>query len=414
MRGEVTHAVDPDDRDRADAGRLHSEGRLSTVRAGAVHVTAPTPRWRLRDTVELFHASDGNLYILRGAARSELMIEAPGADVLALFDHLRGDGASCAELEGAAGMDEAAARATLEQLAALRLIEPSGSHSRGLSTQDATRFDRQLPYFADVGPDGADAGAMQRRLRASRVLILGCGGLGSWTLAALACAGVGSFVLVDDDDVELSNLNRQLLFAAADVGKPKVACAAAAVTRFDPEIELRTVAARIERSDDLRVLLDRVDLVVETADWPPYLLSRWVQEACGAAAVAHISAGQFPPGIRVGPLFVPGGGACHWCLEEHARERYPLYDELAEMRSRERMYAATLGPASGLIGSMLAMEVVHHLTGLCSPATLNTALIGDLRTGEWQREPVEQHERCRSCTRSDAHSSPSLRPRKGL
>jgi bacteriocin biosynthesis cyclodehydratase domain-containing protein len=110
-----------------------------------------------------------------------------------------------------------------------------------------------------------------------------------------------------------------------------------------------------------------------------------------------VSSGQFPPAVRVGPLFVPGGGACHWCLEQHARERYPLYDELAAWRTARPPYAATLGPASGLVGSMLAMEVVHHLTGLCRPATLDTALIGDLRTGVWTAEPVERHAACPWC-----------------
>ena len=96
------------------------------------------------------------------------------------------------------------------------------------------RFDRQLPYFAEAG----EPAAAQRRLAGSTVVVLGCGGLGTWALGALASAGVGRFVLVDDDTVELSNLNRQILYGVDDLGAAKVERAAAWLARFDPGAEV--------------------------------------------------------------------------------------------------------------------------------------------------------------------------------
>jgi hypothetical protein len=98
---------------------------------------------------------------------------------------------------------EAAMIAPLVQ-AGLAVVEPQ---LEPLGTVDAQRFARQLPYLEDFG-DPVEA---QRQLRESSVAILGCGGLGTWTLGALACVGIGRFVLIDDDEVDLSNLNRQIL-----------------------------------------------------------------------------------------------------------------------------------------------------------------------------------------------------------
>ena len=77
-------------------------------------------------------------------------------------------------------------------------------------------------------------------------MVLGCGGLGTWALGALASAGIGGFVLIDHDTIELSNLNRQVLYGEADLGQPKVDVAAAWLRRFDASLEVLTLSRRIE------------------------------------------------------------------------------------------------------------------------------------------------------------------------
>ena len=111
--------------------------------------------------------------------------------------------------------------------------------------------------------------------------------------------------------------------------------AADALRVFNPELDLHPVVRRVESAADIEALIDGADLLIETADWPPYDLSRWVNEACTRAGVAHISAGQAPPLLRLGPLYVPGATACHACQEATTREAYPLFDALeAFCRSR--------------------------------------------------------------------------------
>jgi bacteriocin biosynthesis cyclodehydratase domain-containing protein len=266
-----------------------------------------------------------------------------------------------------------------------------------IGSEEVARYGRQLLYFAGAMPL-VHPEEVQARLKRARVVVLGCGGLGSWTLCGLACAGVGTLVLVDHDRVELSNLNRQLLFRFADIGHRKALAAAQALTAFNPALTAQPVPRRVESAADVAELIDGADLLIETADWPPYDLPHWVNEACTLARVPHISAGQVPPTVRIGPLYVPGRTACHACQETATREEFPLAEELdAFRRTRAVPIAATLGPASGLIGSVLSMEALHWLTGLAEPATLGTSLAIDIQTLEVRREAIARRPDCPVC-----------------
>ena len=83
--------------------------------------------------------------------------------------------------------------------------------------------------------------------------------------------------------------------------------------------------------------------------------------------VPHVSAAQFPPQIRVGPLFVPGVTGCLHCQEAAARRGFPEYDALVRYREAHRRPAATVGPLSGLVGSLLATDAMHLITGVATP-----------------------------------------------
>jgi bacteriocin biosynthesis cyclodehydratase domain-containing protein len=225
-------------------------------------------------------------------------------------------------------------------------------------------------------------------------VVLGAGGLGSWTMAGLACAGVGRIVVVDDDTIELSNLNRQVLYRMPDIGRPKVEVAAEALRGLNPEIEFVPVARRVRSVADVRSVAAGADFVVCTADWPVHDIGRWVNRACLELGVPHTSAGQFPPRVRIGPTFVPGRTACLECQERAIRRTFPLYDELVEQRKAAAPVAATLGAPSGLIGSLLAMEVIHWITGISEPATLGRGLVFDLRDFSSHWESIEPDPDC--------------------
>jgi bacteriocin biosynthesis cyclodehydratase domain-containing protein len=210
---------------------------------------------------------------------------------------------------------------------------------------------------------------------------------------------VGSLTLIDDDRVELSNLNRQLLFTENDLGQPKIDVAARALRAHNSELGIGRVSRRVRGPDDLSdVLASQPDLLVATADWPPHDLPRWVNRACLDAGVPWIGAGQFPPRLRVGPMVIPGESACHECLEQAARGQSPLYDQVAEWRAQRQTPDCSVGPISGVIGSLLATEALHFLLGAFRPASVDHALLLDLRAMTLESQPVERQPDCPSCS----------------
>jgi len=359
-----------------------------------------TPLVALRPTVEALAASDGHIWFLRGGADAAFVVEDAAEADRAVVARLETP-ASVGELEAAAAAagcprPRAYVQETLAQLRAAGLVGDVRPLGAGLSAEHAERYARQLVYFAgEAGEE--EAAALQQRLLDARVVVLGCGGLGTWTASALACAGVGALVLVDGDTVALGNLNRQVLFRRADVGRPKVEAAAEALRAFDPSLAVDARRLQVGGPEDVAALLPGADLVIALADEPPHLLNRWVDEACAQAGVPHTSAGQFPPVVKVGPLVVPGRTGCLACQEEHARRRFGLYDELVAYRLGRRPAAATLGATSGAVGSLLAMDAIHLLTGLAEPATLGRTVLLDLRTLTVSSEAAVRLEDCPRC-----------------
>jgi len=213
------------------------------------------------------------------------------------------------------------------------------------------RYSRQL-RLPDVGLDG------QKRLEASRVLLVGAGGLGSPSAFYLAAAGVGTLRLADDDVVDRSNLQRQILHTEARIGTPKVESAAVALSALNPRTRIEAIRERVT-SDNVESLLDGVDVVVDGADNFParYLLN----DACvklgkplvyGAVHRFEGQASVFDAGRH------RGVAPCYRCLfpEPPPPESAPNCAE-----------AGVLGVLPGVIGLLQATEAIKLLIGIGQP-----------------------------------------------
>ena len=348
---------------------------------------------RLKRTRESVTSAAGDIYILRPDEDADLVIEQPDETARSLLAALDGT-RSADQLEIEFGPERT--REALAQLGELGLLDDAADDAR-VSAREAARYDRQLRYFSDVSSGELPPSEYQRRLREARVLILGLGGLGSWASYALLCCGVGELVLLDGDIVEESNFNRQILYSECDVGRPKVEAAAEALAKFDSSCRLDTVARRLESVDAVREAVEGNDFVVNGADWPAQDIERWVNAACFDAGVPFITMSHSPPVARVGPLYVPGTTGCFACQERTYRDAFPLYDELVDQRRGRSSEAATLGPVCAFVGGQVALEALHHITGLFPPAALGMSHVYDLRTMEVSREPVPRLADCEIC-----------------
>jgi adenylyltransferase/sulfurtransferase len=215
-----------------------------------------------------------------------------------------------------------------------------------LDEQDRARYSRHL-LLDEIGAAG------QQRLKSARVLIVGAGGLGSPAALYLAAAGVGRLGLIDGDRVDVSNLQRQVLFDTADVGASKAERGAERLRALNPLIDVIAHAVEL-RAGNAASILDGYDLVLDGSD---RLGTRYlVNDACVlfgkslVSAAIHRFEGQ-------AMSYVPGRGPCYRCLFSAAAEG--VVPNCAE--------AGVLGVLPGLMGALQATEAIKLITGIGEP-----------------------------------------------
>jgi bacteriocin biosynthesis cyclodehydratase domain-containing protein len=361
-------------------------------------------RPRLKRTTQRMEAPNGDIYLLRPSAGGDIHIEEPDSEGRRLLLALDGTWTK-EELIEEFGADEVGD--LLAQFEELGVVDDAADDD-GIPKAVAERLDRQLRYFSDIttGPTAAEC---QERLESARIAVLGVGGLGGWVALNLACCGIGEMLLLDFDRVELSNLNRQVLFSETDIGRFKAEAAAERLADFNSAIKLEPRVQRLDGEAAIAETIAGYDFVIDACDWPAQNIERWINAACFGARIPFISMGHFPPVARVGPLYVPGVTGCFACQEIAYRRTFPLYDIAMDQQESARSPAATLGPACSMIGGQVGLDIMHYLTGLARPSTLGVGHMYDLRTMAVDREPVVPEASCPVCGGMQPSSDKELR-----
>jgi bacteriocin biosynthesis cyclodehydratase domain-containing protein len=355
----------------------------------------------VKSTAEIVEVADG-LVLLRpsGVEVRDLKLEGDPGLLRCLLDALDGErldtevGAHLRAAGHPAGDDDVAG--ALAELVACGVVEDAAADAALLSPGALARFDRQLRFFGDLVAPGDPRALAQARLAEATVAVLGLGGLGGMAALLLAACGVGRIVGVDDDRVDTSNLARQVLYGERDIGRPKVDVAAERLVGLNGACAFAPVAQRLGSEEDVAQAIAGADVVVAAVDWPAGRIARWVNAACFAAGIPYVSMSQHPPSVRIGPTYVPGETGCFACQEAGYRHGYPLYDQ-ALAAIADDSPAATYAPACGVIGSLVANEVVGLLTGLPLGACRGRSAVMDLGTLELRYEPVVRDPGCAVC-----------------
>jgi len=215
-----------------------------------------------------------------------------------------------------------------------------------LSPEETRRYARHL-VLKDIG------GAGQQKLKAARVLVIGAGGLGSPAIAYLAAAGVGTIGVVDDDVVGLSNLQRQIIHRTQDEGVSKARNATTFAVALNPNVIVVPHAVRLEAANAVE-LLRGYDLVLDGSD--NFDTRRVVAEAAERTSLPLVS-GAVSMWDGQLTVFPPGG--------RRFADLYPVTPDAADLPSCEAV--GVLGPVTGVIGTLMAMEAIKLITGAGMP-----------------------------------------------
>ena len=244
-----------------------------------------------------------------------------------------------------------------------------------MTDDELLRYSRQI-----LLPDFDIAG--QERLRRSRALIVGLGGLGSPVAMYLAAAGVGRLTLVDFDRVDLSNLQRQIVHRTADIGRLKVESARDTLLALNPSVAVTTLPQALDEAE-LREQVRQADVVVDACDNLPTRLA--INAACVRAGVPLVSGAA----IRLeGQVLVwrPGEkGACYRCLYRDA-------DAAPETCAQ----TGVLAPVVGIVGSIQALEAIKVLTDF-GETLAGRLLLLDAKRMEWRTLKVRRDPACPVC-----------------
>ncbi|EKI2390485.1 HesA/MoeB/ThiF family protein [Salmonella enterica] len=250
-----------------------------------------------------------------------------------------------------------------------------------MNDHDFMRYSRQI-LLGDIAIEG------QQKLLNSHVLIVGLGGLGSPAALYLSGAGIGKLTLVDDDDIHLSNLQRQILFTTDDIAHPKAQAAKLRLAQLNPGSKLIVLQQRLT-GDVLKNAVAHADVVLDCTD--NMATRQEINAACVALNTPLISASAVGFGGQLMVLTPPWEQGCYRCL-------WP--DDVEPERNCRT--AGIVGPVVGVMGTLQALEAIKLLSGIETPS--GELRLFDGKTSQWRSLALRRASGCPVCGGQHADS----------
>ena len=238
------------------------------------------------------------------------------------------------------------------------------------------RYYRQI-LVKEIGGQG------QEKLKKSKILVIGAGGLGAPVLFYLAASGVGTLGVADYDTVEMSNLQRQILYKTKDIGQIKVKAAKNTIKTLNPDVKVNTYNKEIITDADTNILSE-YDIIIDGSD--SIKLKNLIARQCVKLSKTLVTGSA---STWEGQLFIydPNKSvSCYSCI----------YGNQSDNDDNNCLHLGIVGTVTGLIGSMMASEAIKNIVGLSSSLT-NNLFIYDGLFNEFRKILVPKNATCRSC-----------------
>ena len=246
-----------------------------------------------------------------------------------------------------------------------------------LTPEQIERYSRQI-MVPDLG------GKAQMRLRDARVLVIGAGGLGSPAAFYLAAAGIGTLGIIDPDNVESSNLQRQILHATKNIGQRKVESAKATLTELNPDVDVKTYSLRFDETNAADIAAEYQFIVDGSDNFDTKFL---VNDTAIKLGIAFSHAGI----VRLQGqtmTVIPGKSACYRCLFKAP----PPPEEILNCQA-----SGILGSVAGTIGTIQATEAIKFLAGFEEGLLTDRLLVYDAKNMKFRDIEVKRDPNCASC-----------------
>ena len=263
-------------------------------------------------------------------------------------------------------IDTESVRDAINDLIEAGFVEDAGAEFPLEFTQDELeRYSRSAAYFSwiDTTPRNSKYD-IQAKLKKSRVTLLGLGGSGSSVAMSLVAAGVNSLHCVDFDRVELSNLNRQLLYNEKDINKSKLAQGISHLREINSNVNVTGQELKVQSTSDIIPLMKNCDLFILCADKPQELILQWTNKAAFDTKTPWMMCLYAGPMLVVG-TFTPGQAPCYECMKHNENDKNSARDgDQTEYLYNTLDVNAVIAPTASLTGHLGALEAIYFLAGL--------------------------------------------------
>lgn len=369
------------------------------------------PRLKLSHAVTMTDEGDvaigelgKNSYVVRRAPKEFI-------DLLLLLDGTRTFPRIVRALQRSHEVSEDDVRVIIKKLSEAKLIEDGSLVSTTLSSGEIERYDRQQLQFSAYEDKGRPGFSYQERIKSQTVCVLGLGGWGTWVSLNLALAGLGTLRIVDGDHVELSNLNRQVLYDDESIGQAKVDAAKSSINRINPHVVVETFQEFIEpdpaqverviRGSDIICLCwaNQSHFVSGTSD-------EIVHEVAFKNQIPVLEIAGDPFDIAIGPLYLNDGTSpCLRCVRPKMQQMWWDTDETVSALRKVNVKSSPLrkvnawqsAPSLSAIAGLAANEVVSLASGYSPPGLVGRRLNISLQTYETHIDDFVRDPRCAWC-----------------
>lgn len=267
-----------------------------------------------------------------------------------------------------------------------------------LSDYDYDRWSRNYDFFGAKLKLGSNKYEYQKTIADSKITLLGCGGLGSHILYELAAVGFQNINILDFDKIELSNLNRQILYKEVDIGSEKVYTAKKRIEEFNQNIKINAFNKKINSVEDIRDIIFDSNLVICVADKPRHSMARWLNEACVIENIPFINGGLNLQTCSIYSV-IPGKSGCAqcWldCVSDNNKDGFDMINNDHVDMKDFNSPAPAFSPLVSILTGLFIQEAVRIITKLNDPLYIDSRTMYNYENGSL--EVVEKWNSRNSC-----------------
>lgn len=324
---------------------------------------------KLNSTVSVVKISDTILEFFKSNTRSQVRIKVNDDEILKIV----------CSMDGSKGIEDLSKEfgVSINSLKSLlTFMEKNGLLDVSTPKSDFAQYDRfrrNIHFIEEYAESHEDLLKMWNAIANSTIMIIGLGAVGTWVSCNLAQSGVKNFILMDGDNVDVTNLHRQFGFCNADIGKKKVDVLAKRLTEYNSKVQVIKSYDFLNERNLAKFDKHSINLIINCADKPNVdTTSLWVGEYAMQNGIPHIIGGGYNLHLSlIGQTVIPGKTACVRCFEKTLEEENKIDTSRVKKLAVKNRKIGSFAPMCSLIASMTGMEAIKVLSEKIPPSNVN-------------------------------------------